>query len=64
MPWACQGPGISSLPNVNYFSCVETPFGTVTAYHVMALIFGLIAVVGLLWPLAQSIWTRSRSQMA
>jgi hypothetical protein len=61
-PWACQGG--EAPPNVNYFSCVETPFGPLTAYHVMAFIFGLIAGVGLLWPLAQSIWTRSRSQTA
>jgi hypothetical protein len=59
-PWACQGG--EGLPNVNYFSCVDTPFGMLTTYHVLALIFGLIAVVGLVWPLAQWLWTRSHSQ--
>ena len=63
-PWACQGPGISSLPNVNYFVCVDTPFGIFTAYHVMAFFFGPIALAGLAWPLAQWLWTRSRSQVA
>jgi hypothetical protein len=63
-PWGCQGPGISSLPNVNYFSCVDTPFGPLTTYHVLALIFGLIALFGLVLALAQSIWTRSHSQAA
>src|SRR5689334_1856078 len=35
MPWACESG--DALPNVNYFSCVETPFGLFTTYHVMAL---------------------------
>jgi hypothetical protein len=60
MPWACQGG--EPLPNINYFVCVETPFGTVTAYHVMAFIFGLVALLGLV--LAQWLWIRSRSQTA
>jgi hypothetical protein len=63
-PWACQGPGISSLPNVNYFSCVDTPFGLLTSYHVMAFFFGLIAVVGLAWPLARRVLARSCSRAA
>jgi hypothetical protein len=62
MPWACQGG--EPLPNVNYFVCVDTPFGLLTAYHVMALIFGLVALVGLVWPLSQRLWTHSRSQAA
>jgi hypothetical protein len=60
-PWACQGPGNSSLPNVNYFSCVDTPSGPLTTYHIMALIFGLIALLGLVWPLTQRLWMRSLS---
>ena len=56
--------GGEALPNVNYFSCVETPFGLLTAYHVMAFIFGLIALFGLVWPLAQRVLMRSRSQVA
>ena len=62
MPWACQGG--EALPNVNYFSCVDTPFGTLTTYHVMALIFGLVAVLGLVLALAQGLWMRSHSQPA
>src|SRR5436305_1306117 len=61
MPWAC---GNAGLLNVNYFSCVDTPFGLLTAYHVMALIFGLVALVGLVWPLARMVWTRTNSNMA
>jgi hypothetical protein len=61
-PWACEGGG--ALPNVNYYSCVETPFGTVTAYHVLALFFGVIALFGLAWPLARRLWTRSSAQTA
>jgi hypothetical protein len=62
MPWACQGG--EGLPNVNYFSCVDTPFGLLTTYHVMAFFFGVITLVGLVWPLAQRLWIRSRSQVA
>jgi hypothetical protein len=62
MPWACQGD--DALPNVNYFSCVETPVGPLTTYHIMALFFGLIALFGLIWPLAQRLWTRSHLQAA
>src|SRR5258707_12811164 len=36
-PWACASPtGESSLPNINYFSCVDTFLGPLTTYHVMA----------------------------
>jgi hypothetical protein len=64
MPWACEMSGNLPLPNANYFSCVDTPFGLFTSYHVMAFFFGLIALFGLVWPLAQRLWTRSRSQTA
>ena len=56
-PWACQGG--EGLPNVNYFSCIDTPFGLLTTYHILALFFGVIALFGLAWPLAQRLWTRS-----
>jgi hypothetical protein len=62
MPWACQGG--EGLPNVNYFSCVDTPVGPLTTYHVMAFFCGVIALIGLVWPFAQWLWTRSRSQTA
>jgi len=57
-PWACEGG--DAVPNVNYYSCVDTPFGPLTTYHVMAFLFGLIALLGLAWPLAQRLWMRSR----
>jgi hypothetical protein len=63
MPWACEGQG-DALPNVNYFSCVDTPFGPLTTYHVMALIFGVIALFGLVLALAQWLWMRPRSRPA
>ena len=60
MPWACQGG--EALPNVNYFSCVDTPFGPLTTYHFMAFILGPIAVLGLAWPFARMVWTRTTSR--
>jgi hypothetical protein len=61
-PWACESG--DALPNVNYFSCVDTPFGMLTTYHILALFFGLVAALGLVLALAQWLWTRSRSQVA
>ncbi len=61
-PRACQGG--EGLPNVNCFSCVDTPFGMLTTYHVLALIFGLIALAGLVWPLVRMVWTRTSSKAA
>ena len=50
-PWACSMPGgAAPRESVDYFTCVETPFGLLTTYHVMAAGFALIAVAGLLWP--------------
>jgi hypothetical protein len=49
------------LPSVNYFSCVGTPLGPFTTYHVMALAFGLIALFGLALALARRLWMNSRS---
>ncbi len=65
-PWACMipGGGGSALPNVNYFTCVDTPFGTLTTYHVMALVFGVIALVGLIWPLLHRLLGRTRGAAA
>ncbi|HET9109718.1 MAG TPA: hypothetical protein VFN78_02720 [Ktedonobacterales bacterium] len=60
-PWACNpgGPGLSgstTQTGVNYFTCVNTFVGPLTTYHVMAAIFGAIALVGLLWGLAALLW--------
>jgi len=59
-PWDCQpsGGGIS-LPHVNYYPCVDTFAGPLTSYHVMAFGFGVIAVGGLAWPLARSLWRKA-----
>jgi hypothetical protein len=62
MPGACEGR--DALPNVNYFSCVDTPLGPLTTYHVMALFFGVIVLAGLVWPLARMVWTRTSSRAA
>jgi len=62
MPWACEGG--DALPNVNYFVCVETPFGLLTTYHVMAFFFGVIALIGLVLALAQQLRARSHPQTA
>ncbi|GAC1452331.1 MAG: hypothetical protein PVSMB4_12690 [Ktedonobacterales bacterium] len=42
---------MTSQPDVNYYSCVDTFAGPLTSYHVMALGFGIIALLGLAWPL-------------
>lgn len=52
-PWACASPTGEVLPKVNYFSCVDTFLGQLTSYHLLAFGFGLIALVGLAWPLLQ-----------
>jgi hypothetical protein len=58
-PWACQPHnGELPLPNVNYYTCVDTIAGTLTTYHVLAFGFGLIALAGLAWPLLYHIWRR------
>lgn len=64
-PWACNpgGPGLSDATTqtgVNYYTCVNTPVGVLTAYHVMAAGFGAIALVGLLLGLAALLWRRGR----
>src|SRR5512146_595527 len=43
-PWGCITPGGGdSQPGVRYYTCVETPVGQLTSYHVMAFGFGVIA---------------------
>ena len=52
MPWAClPGNGELPLPNVGYFTCVDTFAGPLTTYHVLAFGFGVIALAGLAWSL-------------
>jgi hypothetical protein len=50
-PWACTSPTGGAVPNLNYYTCVDTIFGRLTTYHVWAFGFGVIALVGLAWPL-------------
>lgn len=73
-PWACNpgGPGVSgsttqtgvsgstTQTGVSYYTCVNTFVGPLTTYHVMAAIFGAIALVGLLWGLAALLWGAAR----
>jgi hypothetical protein len=56
-PWACETN--DALPNVNYYTCVDTFLGTLTTYHVMAFGFGAIALVGLAWPLLHRLLMRA-----
>lgn len=59
-PWACEG-GTTSLINVNYYTCVDTFVGPLTTYHVMALGFGVVALLGIAWPLLHHLWRARRS---
>jgi hypothetical protein len=60
-PWAClPDNGELSLPNVNYFLCLDTFAGRLTSYHVLAFGFGVIALVGLAWPLLRCVWRQGR----
>jgi hypothetical protein len=56
-PWACASG--DALPNVKYYSCVDTVFGTLTTFHVLAFGFGVIALVGLAWPLLSRLLMRA-----
>ena len=58
-PWDCQSATGGSLPNVNYYTCVDTVFGRLTTYHVAAFGFGVIALLGLAWPLVRRLWRPS-----
>lgn len=61
-PWACQpSSGPATQLNVNYFSCVDTFVGPLTTYHIMALGFGVIALLGIAWPLLHHLWSARRS---
>lgn len=63
-PWACMSPTGGALPNVNYYTCVDTFLGTLTTYHVMAFGFGVIALVGLAWPLLHQLLSRPHTGAA
>src|SRR5690349_14979949 len=55
-PWVCDDGGFSGSGSssssgasveVTHYSCVESPFGLVTTYHVLAAGFVVLALVGL-----------------
>ena len=67
-PWACEPANHTvvspivhggSYTSPNYFSCVNTFAGPLTTYHVMAAIFGAIALVGVIWGLVM-LWRGGR----
>jgi hypothetical protein len=55
-PWACATS--DALPNIHYYTCVDTFLGPLTTYHVMAFGFGAIALAGLAWPLLHQLLAR------
>ncbi|MGZ3602964.1 MAG: hypothetical protein ACXWQR_19475 [Ktedonobacterales bacterium] len=59
-PWACASPTGGALPNVNYYTCVDTFLGRLTTYHVMAMMFGAIALAGLAWALLRALVMRGQ----
>lgn len=61
-PWACapQGGGVTAQENVNYYTCVSTPVGTLTSYHVLAFWFGVVALLGFAWLLLALLVRRVR----
>ncbi|HEX8032838.1 MAG TPA: hypothetical protein VF510_03280 [Ktedonobacterales bacterium] len=64
-PWNCMSAfGGGSLPGVNYYTCVDTPVGPLTSYHIMAIGFGAIALLGLLLALLSALITRGRQAAA
>jgi len=63
-PWACDTTPVYSgngLPeNTSYYTCVGTPFGPLTTYHVMAAFFLVIALAGLTWLLRANLMRQAR----
>lgn len=58
-PWGCITPGGGESPGgSSYYNCVQTPFGVLTSYHVMAAGFLVIALAGLVWPLLALLFRR------
>ncbi len=64
--WSCAADGASasggSPGGGAVYTCVSTPIGAVTTYHIMAAIFGAIALVGLLLGLSALRWGRARHE--
>lgn len=61
-PWACESAngvvqsGIStggaSQTSVNYYTC----YGPLTSYHILAIGFGVIALLGAMWAIFSALW--------
>jgi hypothetical protein len=68
-PWACEPanhtvtspvvPPGASYTSPSYYTCVQTFAGPLTTYHVLAAIFGAIAIVGIILGLV-ALWRRDR----
>jgi hypothetical protein len=63
-PWACllAGQEVTTEPNVSYYTCFDTPVGQLSTYQILAIGFGVIALVGIAWPLLQPILRRGAAQ--
>ncbi len=59
-PWGCITSGVatSQQTEVSYYTCVQTPVGQFTSYHVMAAGFIVLALAGLAWGLLARMWRR------
>jgi hypothetical protein len=61
-PWACLpggGVAFTTPSHVDYYSCVQTPLGPLTTYHVLAAVFAVIALVGIAWGVFEALRRRS-----
>ncbi|MEO7001575.1 MAG: hypothetical protein ABI068_07215 [Ktedonobacterales bacterium] len=66
-PWACDAAGgvvqsgasTGGAPqtSVNYYTC----YGPLTSYHILAIGFGVIALLGILYPLLYALFTSRHS---
>ena len=54
-PQACTGQTLTLPPNTSSVSCGYIP----DSYYIMAVIFGAIALVGMVWPLLRRLHSRS-----
>jgi hypothetical protein len=58
-PWACLSAGqATTQPDVSYYTCFDTPVGPLSTYHILAIGFGIVALIGIAWPLLQQVFRR------
>ena len=55
---------IEATVDTNLYTAFTAVSNIVFAYCAHVAFFGLIALLGLAWPIAQQLWTRSRPQPA